>query len=265
MPPETSTLPAPAAASAPGVAARPNRILVAEDDPVGQRLAVLTLEKLGYLVDVVDNGSAAVDAVATGAYGAVLMDCQMPDLDGYEATAAIRRDQGDGPYVPVIAVTASVAESERERCLAAGMDDYVAKPFVYETLRAMLARWVEGEGDDATLDQDVVMRVRRLAEKVGDTLVDQLAELFSTDTPERVAALRLALADGDARALGEAAHTLKGSSASLGATMMVRLCEQLEALSQAGSFDGAGELIDRLEALYRRVAAAVTAIVRPGS
>jgi CheY-like chemotaxis protein/HPt (histidine-containing phosphotransfer) domain-containing protein len=238
------------------------RILVAEDDPVGQRLALLTLEKLGYVVDVVDNGTKAVEAVRSGGYVAVLMDCQMPDLDGYEATAAIRRDEGAGPHMPVIAVTASVAESERERCLAAGMDDYVAKPFVFETLRATLARWVETGGDEATLDQDVVMRVRRLAEKVGETLVDQLSELFATDTPERVAALRQAVADGDPRALAEAAHTLKGSSASLGATTMVRLCEQLEALSETGGVAGADELITRLETLYPRVAKAVASIVR---
>jgi CheY-like chemotaxis protein len=250
---------APTAASARG-----HRILVAEDDPVSQRLAVLTLEKLGYLVDVVDTGAAAVDAVDTGAYAAVLMDCQMPDLDGYQATAVIRRRQGDGRHMPVIAVTASIVASQRDRCLEAGMDDCLSKPFVYETLRVTLAHWIESDvHDEAALDHEVVTRMRQLAEKVGNGLIDQLAELFVQDTPERLAVLRRAASMGDLPALAEAAHTLKGSSASLGATTMVHLCDRLEAQSHAGSLDGVHELIERLESLYPRVAEAVAGIVGP--
>jgi CheY-like chemotaxis protein len=120
--------------------ARP-RVLVADDSPVNQEVARRTLERMGYEVGIAANGAAAVEAAATGSYAAVLMDCQMPGMDGYEATKAIREREGDGRHTPVIAMTASDLEADRRRCLAAGMDDYVAKPFEYEDLEAVLARW----------------------------------------------------------------------------------------------------------------------------
>ena len=120
------------------------RVLVAEDNLVNQRVAARTLEKFGCRVDVVTNGLEAVEAAGRIAYHCIFMDCQMPEMDGYEAVTEIRRHEAQtGAHVPIIAMTANAMEGDRDRCLAAGMDDYVAKPVQPRTLRATLERWVE--------------------------------------------------------------------------------------------------------------------------
>ncbi|MCC6177555.1 MAG: PAS domain S-box protein [Chloroflexi bacterium] len=118
------------------------RILLAEDNAVNQRVALRMLERLGYPADIVTNGCEALQAVEQASYAAILMDCQMPELDGYEAAARIRACEGKGQHVPIVAMTASAMDGDRDRCLAAGMDDYVTKPVKPDTLRAVLARWV---------------------------------------------------------------------------------------------------------------------------
>jgi two-component system, sensor histidine kinase and response regulator len=120
---------------------RRRRVLVVEDHEVNQALAVAILAKLGYRAEVADTGREAVEALARAAYGAVLMDCQLPVMDGYQATAEIRRREGDGPRTPIIAMTAGAIAGDRERCLEAGMDDYVSKPIGKEAVAAALNRW----------------------------------------------------------------------------------------------------------------------------
>jgi CheY-like chemotaxis protein len=123
------------------------RVLVAEDNPVNQRVAVRMLERLGLGADVAADGREAVQSYARQPYAAILMDCQMPELDGFEATARIRAREEPGRHVPIIAMTASAMRGDRERCLAAGMDDYVSKPVTVESLRAVLERWLPIETD----------------------------------------------------------------------------------------------------------------------
>jgi CheY-like chemotaxis protein len=131
---------------APQPETRPLHVLVAEDNPVNQRLAIRMLEKLGYRAHIVENGEEAIAAVRKREYGCVLMDCQMPGVDGYEATARIRALEGAGRRTPIIAVTASAMQGDRERCIAVGMDDYIAKPMRLEVLRAALEPHL-GEGE----------------------------------------------------------------------------------------------------------------------
>jgi CheY-like chemotaxis protein/HPt (histidine-containing phosphotransfer) domain-containing protein len=256
------------------------RILLAEDNLVNQRVAQEMLQRLGYRVDIAANGREAVAAFAQGDYAAVLMDCQMPEMDGYEATAAIRRREGDDPkarYTPIIAMTANALEGDRERCLAAGMDDHLPKPVTTEKLVAVLQRWIprdgpaapgsEGEASRAgvpddraeSLDATVLAGLRGLQQPGAPDLLSQLIELFLGDAAPRLAGLAQAVAQGDARALERQAHTLKGSSANIGARRLARLCEDLELLGRSGELGRAPGLLTQLEAEFDRVRAALRA------
>jgi PAS domain S-box-containing protein len=230
------------------------RILVAEDNEVNQKVAVRILEKLGYRVDVADNGREAVDAVARTRYDAVLMDGQMPDMDGFEATARIRERERGGRRTPIVAMTASAMKGDREKCLAAGMDDYVAKPIGPETLLAVLSRWVQPESQADTeetaspVDPAMIENLRAID---GDgSLLVELIDTFQRIAPLRIAALSKASAKSSAVALERTAHSFLGSCANLGARYMADVCARLEQLGRAGSTTGARELIQSLEEEY---------------
>jgi CheY-like chemotaxis protein len=234
------------------------RILVAEDNEVNQKVAVRILEKLGYRVDVADNGREAVEAVARTHYDAVLMDGQMPEMDGFEATARIREAEGEGRRTPIVAMTASAMKGDREKCLAAGMDDYVAKPISPDTVLAVLGRWVQPEnpaaaGEETPSPLDPVM-IENLRAIDGDgSLLVELIDTFQRIAPLRLAALSKASAKGSAVALERTAHSFLGSCANLGARYMAEVCARLEHLGRGGSTTGARELIQTLEQEYGAV------------
>ncbi|MEP6936013.1 MAG: response regulator [Nitrospirota bacterium] len=244
-------------------AARP-RILVAEDNIVNQKVAVCQLDKLGYRADVVANGLEAVDAVARIRYALVLMDCQMPEMDGLEATAKIRQREGEqaGRRLPIIAITANAMPGDRESCINAGMDDYLAKPVKLEQLQAMLARWSPSQatpaepeppvpvsaaprdpGEDC-VDAAMLADVRQLDRSCG--LLSTLITHFIADGPTRLAALEDALQQGDAGALARVAHELNGASGNLGVRRMRQLCIELQALGKAKDLTKAGALLAQL-------------------
>jgi two-component system sensor histidine kinase/response regulator len=135
--------PAPATPSADAAAAPRRRVLVAEDDAINRKVVSHMLERRGWVVDVVGNGREAVEAVARLRYDLVVMDCDMPEVDGYAASAAIRAREGSGRRIPIVAMTAGTMPGDRDRCLASGMDDYVAKPFNADALDGVLRRWTE--------------------------------------------------------------------------------------------------------------------------
>jgi PAS domain S-box-containing protein len=231
-------------------------ILLAEDNPVNQRVATAMLEHLGFHVDLVTDGAQAVKAAIGTPYQAILMDCQMPILDGYEATGEIRRLEGVSTRTPIIAVTASAMKTDQQRCLAAGMDDYLPKPLTLKALAAVMARWAPDAIDllDApprarpVLDPKVISSLAALGDAENEDVVGRLGTIFLADADDRVLALRQALADDDADGVIESAHTLRGASATFGATDLASLCATLETGSAGGDLEGGGAVLDALEA-----------------
>jgi signal transduction histidine kinase/DNA-binding NarL/FixJ family response regulator/HPt (histidine-containing phosphotransfer) domain-containing protein/HAMP domain-containing protein len=257
----------------------PAPILVAEDNPVNQEVARRLLARLGCTADVVSTGQAAVAASAAHEYAAILMDCQMPELDGYEATAAIReREQAAGRnarHTPIIALTASAMPGDRERCLAAGMNDYIAKPMTLERLADVLRRWAPGRilqpalprqttaaqllpgEDDPPLDPRVLAQLGD-PERGGDpAFLVELIDLFLSQAGPVIGAMREAATTGDERAIGRIAHTLQSSSGNLGARRLQRLCAEAEAAGK-GEHEGAALLV--VEAMIAELERVVQAL-----
>jgi CheY-like chemotaxis protein len=252
-------------------------VLLVEDYPVNQVVATRMLERSGYRVDAVNNGREAVEALSNIPYGAVLMDVQMPEMDGYEATAEIRRREGSVRHTPVIAMTADAMQGDRERALAAGMDDYIAKPVKHEELEAVLGRWIpqpEQEPPAHTRDEDSgtaedtpaldlsVLESRRGPQRDGEP--DKLARivgLFIEDVPLRLDELRQAVERGEAQKVEETAHMLKGGSGYMGAVQMAQICAGIQGLGASGELSHAPQLLDDLEAEFKRIRPALEAAV----
>jgi two-component system sensor histidine kinase/response regulator len=221
--------------------ARPRgHVLVVEDNPANQVLAVRLLDRLGYSADVAVNGREAVEATGRRAYGAVLMDCHMPELDGYQATAEIRRREGTAAHTPIIALTAGVLAEERNRCLASGMDDYLVKPVNVDDVRDALDRWVGGRSDPTTDPTE------HGEADDSSPLLTQLVAAFLASVPGDIARLRAALAREDAAAVQQVAHYIKGGTVTFGLHRMAASCQALELLAESGAHWEAGELVDRL-------------------
>jgi PAS domain S-box-containing protein len=229
---------------------RKERVLLAEDNLVNQRVALGNLEKLGYSADVAGNGLLVLEAIEAKKYDIILMDCQMPDLDGYQTTREIRKREKNGRHTWIIAMTANVMVGDREKCLAAGMDDYVSKPLRREDLLAALGR-VRVTGtpplDEKTLQQ---------LQSEGAEDFAELIELFAGSAPDSIADMRRAFDEGDAKAMSNAAHTLKGSCSNWGPSPLRDLCAEIETMGRAGSVEGAAPVIASAAAeLYRFIEA----------
>ena len=244
----------------PGDAETPGpHVLLAEDDTVNREIEALMLERRGFSVDVVADGAAAVTAAAAGGYSAILMDCHMPVMDGYEATAAIRGGEAPEAHVAIIGLS---AYTDRQRCFEAGMDDHLAKPFALDELAHALscaAPPVASQASESVLDTAVVEQLRSLTHAGNPELLHRLQESFARDTPMRLAALRAAVAAGDAEATAFNVHTLKGSAANLGARQVVAACLRLEAAPQESA---AAELEPLLQELEGNAAAAAAELAR---
>ena len=238
--------------------ARPLRVLLAEDNAVNQRLFVALLEKQAHHVTVVANGRAAVEAVGTTTFDVVLMDLQMPVMGGLEATRLIRgAEAGTDRHVPIIALTAHALKGDRERCLEAGMDNYLSKPVHGPVLLAMLQQ-VAGDPSPAPADgsapaaapppADCPIRLDEVLARVdGDReLLAEITQIFVEQSRELVGSLRTAAAAGDARAVEQLAHTLRGSVANFGAGEATRLSQALELAARGGDLTAAPATIDDL-------------------
>ncbi len=202
------------------------RLLVAEDNPINQEVLLEILTELGCSADVVGDGKSALEAILDRDYPVVLMDCQMPVLDGYESVRRLRRADGPAARTPVIAVTAHAVEGERAKAIAAGMDDYISKPVSVAALGTMLARYLPVVDQIPTIpappDSDRALDPERARS-------ERVVELFLKLAPSQVETLLEAVAVGDLDHVKSSAHKLRGSSLSIGAPRMARLCEELEA------------------------------------
>ncbi|HKQ19539.1 MAG TPA: response regulator [Candidatus Eisenbacteria bacterium] len=249
------------------------RALVAEDNVVNQKVACRLLEKLGCRVEVAANGKEAVEMTGRIPFDVVFMDCQMPVLDGYDATREIRKREGSRQRTPILAMTANAMDSDRDRCLEAGMDDFISKPVHPPLLRQALERWTahrapaaakrsDGKGGDPSnaddgppVDLEGSVTLSSLRADGGEEVARELIALFTEDAPARCAEIADAVRRGDTAGAGAAAHSLKSSAGTIGANRMARLCAQMEDAVAAGDLSALEALQKRLESENVSVAA----------
>jgi signal transduction histidine kinase/DNA-binding response OmpR family regulator len=269
--------------SEPTVGAPRKRVLVVEDNAVNARVGALQVKKLGYDVDVVTGGREAVTQATLKSYNAILMDCQMPDLDGFSATREIRSREGDQRHTVIIAMTAGAMAVDREKCLAAGMDDFLAKPVRLEDLREALYRWIqrgdppqtddsvlvppeihELDGDKSqALDAGAIHRLRALRSPGDPDFLRELTEIFVRDASLGIRDLEQAVNEADRNASGDHAHRLVSGCENLGARRMARYCRELE--DAARTTDAAIDLhplLERIQQEFLAVREALDELVR---
>jgi signal transduction histidine kinase/DNA-binding response OmpR family regulator len=236
----------------------PLRILLAEDNVVNQKVALRMLERMGYRADVANNGKEALEALQRQSYDVVLMDVQMPEMSGLEAAQQIcQRWQDQRPRI--IAMTAGAMEGDRDRCLEAGMDDYISKPVKVEILQQALLACRSAAADDevqgeAEVDESMLERLRDSLQEDGEPdVVTELIRLFVQHTPRMLHSMREAIAQQQAETALKTSHALRGSSSNLGLTGMAKLCSQLEEKVQVQQYKEATELLNQIEQEFARV------------
>jgi signal transduction histidine kinase/DNA-binding response OmpR family regulator/HPt (histidine-containing phosphotransfer) domain-containing protein len=268
-------------------------VLLAEDNTVNQEVAREVLAMFGLRVTAVGTGRQAVHERFKGDYDLVLMDCQMPDIDGYDATREIRRREracADSRAIPVIALTAHALDGDRERCIDAGMDDYVSKPFRHADIYEVLSRWLPPTqhpdsggapkeprealarasagseardvpdplaGDGPALDGQTLAEIQRLDHGSGSDFLQRLVCTYQQSSVQDLDKLRGAFAAGDAETVCRTAHRLKSSSGNVGAAGLMSLCQELETLAGTGVLDDAGRMLGRIVSEHERVVAAL--------
>ena len=244
------------------------RILLAEDGVINQQVAVRLLEERGHSVEVVNNGRTAVEQVATASFDVVLMDVQMPDMDGLEATAAIRRAETlTGEHIPIVAMTAHAMQGDRDRFLAAGMDGYVAKPVRPHELYAAVEEFGPHAEAGLLASADVPFAWDAALESVGgdEAMLRELAEMFFAECPKLMQQIREHIASADSPELRRAAHTLKGSAHVFGAEAAAEAAHRLEEIGREAAFADAAEALALLEDEVARLLPALRARIATGA
>lgn len=269
MPPMHAPEPAPMVAQPASARARLPRLLVVEDNRTSQTIVSGMLDMLGCAVKVVDNGRAAVQAFKREPWDLILMDCNMPEMDGFEATAMIRVLEGEGGVrVPIVAMTANTQPADVAKCLSAGMDDHLSKPLMLDSLSAHLQRWLPGltllppappaEETPADRSDEPVdpAALERLHEALGGAIGQAIAP-FLEDMPAYMETMEASAEAGDSQTLRRAAHAVKGAAGTFGAAALVTLAKSMEAMAEAGHNDNAAALMPRLRAEYALVSQAL--------
>jgi signal transduction histidine kinase/DNA-binding response OmpR family regulator len=250
------------------------RILVAEDNPTNQLVATGMLEKLGCTVELVDDGLKAVAAVKNYSYDLVFMDCQMPLMDGYQATEEIRKYEQQSGIKPIsiIALTAHAMQGDREKCLRVGMNDYLSKPFEERRLQTILQQWLpdaaqkkpeqsesintdnlEQEHKPFHIDLAVINEIRQLQKPEGQNILHKIISSFLVNSPRLLERLKQAVAVGNHEDIWQITHSLKSSSASLGAIQMAKICEKLEKIGREQRLEKSDYLLQKLEGEFTLV------------
>ena len=250
-------------------------ILVVEDNETNQEVVTSMLKKLGCRVSVASNGKEAVDAVSESFYNLIFMDCQMPVMDGYQATAEIRsiEDKKEGEnYTPIIALTANALEGDREKCLTAGMDDYLSKPFKQDEIRKKIEKWStvasnlfpedgaepsvqRSEKNEASspIDSTVLDTLRELQIDGEPDIIKKITDAYLRSSEPLVTNLRQAVIDENFEVVHNSAHSLKSSSANVGALKLSEVCKELEMNCKETKYDNAADLASDIETEFVRV------------
>jgi PAS domain S-box-containing protein len=240
------------------------RILLAEDNAMNQKVALRLLERLGYRADVASNGREALAALERQAYDVVLMDVQMPELDGLDASRRICERWPPQSRPHIIAMTANALPEDREACFAAGMNDYVAKPIRADELEAALKRARPLRNRDAASGESEISleaaALQNLRDLGGDEFLGEVVDVFLADAPALITSLRSSLERHDTEELRRAAHGLKSNGSTLGATAFAELCGTVEQHAKDGRLDGVSQLVDRIEQDYRTLQEALASL-----
>jgi CheY-like chemotaxis protein len=256
------------------------KILVAEDNPVNQKLITEVLRIFNCDLTLVENGKEAVLMNEKDHFDLILMDCQMPEMDGFQATGIIRAQEQESAAkegVVIVALTANARQEDRERCIASGMDDYLSKPFTMAQLRDMILKWhhVEGgdafiadnsstapvdegddsasPGDDDLLDPNILNGIRALQNPHSPNLLEQLIEIYRSTAPALLQTLDTSIQGEDYDEIRELAHSLKSSSGNIGARKIFELSARLEEMGRDKEIDGASEILVEIEQMYPKV------------
>jgi len=283
------------------------KVLLAEDNPVNVEVASAMLEGLGLDVSRACNGQEALRSVQAGDFDLILMDCQMPVMDGFAATTEIRRHEqqrGRSRSLPIIAITANALQGDRESCLAAGMDDYLSKPFTQQALGQTIGRWItlprvapaldgpaEAPGPASPADEpetaaaapavaaappvaapvpplqeplinrQALENIRALSSSNGDALLERVLQAYLDDTPVHLRTIKSAIDSGSTVQMRKAAHSLKSSSANVGADALAQRCREMEQLGRNDTTAGAAALLDEMERSFQAVRQALGAIL----
>lgn len=252
-------------------------ILLAEDNLVNQQVALLMLQQMGYSATVANNGLEVLEALGQRFYDVILMDVQMPEMDGLTAAQQIRQKWEDDCRPMIIAMTASLQQSDYDLCLAAGIDGYISKPIQFEELEMALEQCYTkkqilaeqplqssalasdplSQAVEPPIDYTILAELRRNLESYVPTALAQLIECYLVESPNQIQSLQQSILDRDAQALRHAAHTLKSSSRALGATTLFHLCSLLEEYGRVGTLELAAEKLDDFKQEFERFKAAL--------
>jgi CheY-like chemotaxis protein/PAS domain-containing protein len=245
-------------------------ILVVDDLPVNRKLLVMQLEKLGYQVDQADDGKPAVEMVKKTEYGLVFMDIGMPEMDGYQATAEIRKyDLETKQHTPVVALTSYDREGDKEKCLSSGMDDYLSKGVPKKRLQEVLERCIrrkkppsKAKAAEKPIDQlEVIVDIKQLEETYGKFETESIIELFMGTMKTIVGCLTFAIDERDAKSVNHFAYTLKGPCSTLGLQPMVKVTERMTTDAESGEWESTRKYLDLLQDQYKQVISQLSTVM----